>query len=558
MSPTESPDPTVVVDPAHDAAVAPWVLWTAPGSVGVEELQASWPQGVSALRSHRGPLAAVLVDRDGSTVLTTDPLGTLSLHWARNATGRIVVDTSISRIVDRPDVDDRLDLEGVAIAAMPGLRGTGGADRTAFREVRAVPPGTAVRFRPDGTWTHERYWSPELVDGPDERMSFGDCVEALREAIDAAVRRVVGDAPLGAHVSGGLDCTAVACRAQMVLAEQGRSLVAGYSWAPSEDEVPRFAGDERDLLDDVERATGVPVRRLEVRDTDWWHQRDPNRYPASTHGSERHVVQSAHDDGVEVMLSGWGGDELASFNGRGMWTPLIRRGAWRQVATEQRLQRTLRGIPESPLVAARELLSAAVRALPHPLDEGRHLLAARRQHRADLEWEAELRAFSPLVADLAAEQRRRFESVHDTRSYQEALLANGHLQHRMGAWQQVGDLFGVTYRYPLLDVGVVETALSLPWWAWRHDGWSRAAYRTAVSPWVPGSVAWNLRKVEPAFFRRPGAEPRPQEEPPADAWQSDDPDYDDVLQLARSRRRLNLRRNTAPDQRVETRPDRAL
>jgi asparagine synthase (glutamine-hydrolysing) len=556
---SDQPAPGTVVDPSPVPGGEPSVVWVAPGSSGTEDLRSAWHRGDSALRTHRGPLGAVLTDRDGAIVLATDPLGTMPLYWARNEAGAIVVDTNISRIVDRPDVDDRLDLEGVVLTSQPGLRGDQAADRTAFRAVRVVPAGSTVRFRPDGTWQTRRHWSPSGVAGPDERLTFDDCVEALRAAVDGAIRDAVAtDRHLGAHVSGGLDCTSVACRAQLLLAEQGRSLVAGYSWAPSEDDVPRFAGDERALLDDVEREAGFPVHRAPHRDTTWWFRRDPNRFPSSTHATERHIIQLASDHGVQVMLSGWGGDELASFNGRSVWTYLIRRGEWSRVLAEQRRQRSLTGTRPSVRTVAQQLLGTAVRALPHPVDQLRHPVATWRQHQADLEWEAELRSFSPLVADLAAEQRTRVAHARDPRSYQEALLGLGHLQHRIQAWHQVGSIFGLTYRYPLLDVRVVETALRMPWWAWRHDGWSRAAYRAAVAPWVPASVAWNLRKVEPAFFQRPGAEPRVIEEPPPDAWRSTDPGYDIALGLARGRRRLTSRPAWSPDQRVEARTDRAL
>jgi hypothetical protein len=58
---------------------------------------------------------------------------------------------------------------------------------------------------------------------------------------------------------------------------------------------------------------------------------------------------------------------------------------------------------------------------------------------------------------------------------------------------------GIDYRYPLLDLHVVTGALQLPWWAYRSQGWNRVACRKAVTDWVPGSVAWNILKNEPAL-----------------------------------------------------------
>jgi hypothetical protein len=43
------------------------------------------------------------------------------------------------------------------------------------------------------------------------------------------------------------------------------------------------------------------------------------------------VRQQARTQGIRVLLSGWGGDELVTFNGRGYLTDLFRRGRWWQM-----------------------------------------------------------------------------------------------------------------------------------------------------------------------------------------------------------------------------------
>ena len=149
----------------------------------------------------------------------------------------------------------------------------------------------------------EKYWFPDQLPGPDESLTLDDCAELLRERIDAAVRRLTPtDRVVGAHVSGGLDCTAVACHANHVLAESGGGLVAGYSLGPSEAHVPRFEGEERAILDDVAAQEGFPIRLVHPDESgDWYFLRDINRYPQSTHIRERWVLPMAAADGVQVM-----------------------------------------------------------------------------------------------------------------------------------------------------------------------------------------------------------------------------------------------------------------
>ena len=166
------------------------MLWIAPGSTDAAELPERWrSRGIRAIGEHHGPLGAVLVDHDGTLLVATDPLGTMPVFWARTSEGLLAVSTVIAELVDRADVDDRIDYEGVVIDSASSLRGTGAEERTRFRAVSVVPFGSAARLLPDGRSRLERIWSPEDVEPPDDRRSFGDCVELLRSEIDAAVRR---------------------------------------------------------------------------------------------------------------------------------------------------------------------------------------------------------------------------------------------------------------------------------------------------------------------------------------------------------------------------------
>ncbi len=67
----------------------------------------------------------------------------------------------------------------------------------------------------------------------------------------------------------------------------------------------------------------------------------------------------------------------------------------------------------------------------------------------------------------------------------------------------MGRLWKLEYRYPLLDLGVVEGALSLPWWAWLEGGDTRVAFRRAVASWVPQAVADRPKLEERAISEPP-------------------------------------------------------
>ena len=120
-----------------------------------------------------------------------------------------------------------------------------------------------------------------------------------------------------------------------------------------------------------------------------------------------------------------------------------------------------------------------------------------------------VRSFSPLAANVRASESQRYEGILEPARCSCTCLVLGTSNSARGGGCETGRLMGVEYRYPLLDLEVVEAALQLPWWACRRDGWDRIAFRLAVEPWVPRSVAWNTAKYEPALWFPPKTDPVP-------------------------------------------------
>lgn len=482
--------------------VRPQVLWAAPGSLFVEDVERTWIRRgcLDDLAEVAGPWAVVLWDPGRrEQVIVGDPVGVQPLYWAPVA-GALAVSSSLPAIADYPGVDDSMSVDGVLLHELR-LHLEELQNHTGLVGVQRVGWGQAVRVAADGTSRLVRYWDPRWVPGPDESLTLADCAELLRERIDAAVRRLIPatDVGVGGHVSSGIDCTTMTVRANQVLRENGRpGVIAGYSWSPNYGMVPRLPSDERDLIEAVTRQEGFPVRlRPDGDPGDWLYELDPVRYPSNTTALERHSLVQAREDGVAVMFSGWGGDELASFNGRMTLEARAAEGHLWQVWSESKARVRLRYDASGPMLQVR-----GVRSTGAFLRDGlRARYRSRRakpgeQRRSAAE---QLRTLSPTVAELYLEAPSRIAQARDGHEYQLALFTGGHMQRRTESWFHVGGVMGVSYRYPLLDLGVVQAALSLPWWAYRDQGWNRVAYRKAVADWIPAQVAWNIPKSEPSM-----------------------------------------------------------
>lgn len=527
----------------------PRVLWASPGSLFLSQLSVAWENRCSLadLAEIGGPWALVLADPSaGHTIIITDPIGVQPLYWARTSTGKFAVSSWLQSLVERPDVDSSIDYEGVLLDSTTALFSEATLHRTRFASVARLPWGSALRVRADGSTVLERYWDPGRLPGPDSSMTLSDSAELLRERIDAAVRRLTPiDTPVGGHVSGGLDCTSMSCRANQVLQESGRELVAGYSWAPSERHVARFDGDERSLLDAVRKQESLAIRTIDADGSgDWFFELNPDLYPQTTHARERFVLPQARADGVRVMLSGWGGDELASFNGRGVLRHLARTGRVRAVWNQTSKRVKLTGTPPVGFgKQARSFTATMLDASPGWIDP-RHRAERRDDRAVDAEIDAALRSVSSVAADARRTRMLTFRQASDHHEFQLALLMDGHLQRRCEGWYQTGQLFDLSYRYPLLDLGVVKAALQLPWWAFTSSGWTRTAFRMAVEPWVPSAVAWNTTKSEPSRFAPPSAAESHAEAP---TWRADDDEYRRMIHLASQVSRLRVRRVRRPE-----------
>ena len=494
-------------DPSADwpsAPGAPRVLWLAPGSLSASRLTAAWESRgeLADLASITGPWAAVLWNpRTNSYFVATDPLGVQPVFWTRGTNERIYVASWLDRLLDEDHVSVNLDYEAVLLDTGDSLMVDRQAHRTRFVGVSRVLWGRAVEFAGRSAPRTVRYWDRSHLPEADESLSPADSAQLLRECLDQAIARSVAtEDTYGAHISGGLDCSAVAVRAHQRLAERGGGLRRGYSWAPPEDKAPLTGGDERRLLDAISAATGIDIQRtFDDGRGDWFWYRDINRYPQSTHTMERLTLPSARADGVTVMLSGWGGDECASFNGRRVVNSLLRRGqlatAWRVARDRADVTTVGRG---NPHLSAMAVLLRATHA--RTFDALRHPKQHLAQRRASVRIDELLRSQWPTVAAARLEAREQFDSVRNYRDLQWYLLTDGHLQHRTAWWYQTGRLFNVQYRFPLLDLDVVRAAFHVPWRAYLNDGWSRYSFRLAVQQWLPKEVAWNATKDEPALF----------------------------------------------------------
>ena len=200
-------------------------------------------------------------------------------------------------------------------------------------------------------------------------------------------------------------------------------------------------------------------------------------------GNEDIVQRHAAALGVRVLLSGWGGDEGASFNGRGTLEFMLLRGRWWRLAVACRIG----GIGPRRLLIdhALPLIAPALMLELRRLRRGK--LLRRRRGFAEASFRRRLRPRPEPVLRYLNPRRSQLR-----------LLDFGHLSGRIEDWAAAGARRGIEYRHPLLDRRVLEFVLGLPPEQFPCDGLSRLLMRRALRTVLPPEVCWNIKKADPA------------------------------------------------------------
>ncbi|APR82148.1 Asparagine synthetase [Minicystis rosea] len=354
---------------------------------------------------------------------------------------------------------------------------------------------TGVRSLPAGHWaewdgerlTEHRYYRAE-VDVPPSSIA------ALRAELSRAVAmQLVGDVPIGATVSGGLDSSTVALLADRARVAQKAATVlhlfAYHDTLAEHDErvYQRAVLEAMQSPHEVHWVTSSPERLAAELDVYVHHQEEP--YGDASSYAEWCIARAAAEHGVKVLLGGLGGDEVfvgyAAFIGP-LMLDLVRRGDLRSAFE------LLRVAPQvsAELRGAHAARAAAYHAFPARLRNA--MTAARAARSCGLD--------TGLVRDAAVDAYRAFHphdggAVSPTNAALRGALESWCIPRFLAHSDRMGLAAGVEGRVPLLDERVIAAAWGVP--ARERVGASglKASLRAAAAHVLPREVldrAWKL------------------------------------------------------------------
>lgn len=267
--------------------------------------------GAEAWLRFNGQFAFALWDsRRQDLWLVRDPFGILPLHYADRERG-FAFASEAKALFASGYVDSQFDPTGLSeVVARWAVR----APRTVFRDVRAVPPGSALCLDASLRLKVHGYWRSSFAADPSlQKISVDDAADALQEKLSQAVRlRLRADVPVGAYLSGGLDSSVIAQLVRGVSGDKLETFAVRFS-------DPNYDETEHQRLMSAQLGTEhheVLCRDAELQDhlpDVLWHVETPllRTGPVPLFLLSGLVTQSAR----RVVLTGEGADELfAGYN----------------------------------------------------------------------------------------------------------------------------------------------------------------------------------------------------------------------------------------------------
>ena len=264
--------------------------------------------GEAAFARFNGQFAIALWDaRRERLVLARDRLGVRPLHLCEHD-GRLWFASEVKAIfAGDPTIPRAFDPVGLAETF---TFWSTVAPRTAWADVSELEPGHVRVISRDGT-TDRAYWAPRYPSpgSPPYAGTIEDATREVRSLLADAVRLRIerADVAVGSYLSGGLDSSLIAALGHGVKGERFKTFSIRFEDAEF-DETPyqramveRIGSEHHELV----------VRRRAIADV----------FPDVVDHAERPILRTApapmyllselvHDEGIKVVLTGEGADEM--------------------------------------------------------------------------------------------------------------------------------------------------------------------------------------------------------------------------------------------------------
>lgn len=452
--------------------------------------------GESALPKFIGDFAIALWDiQNRKLLLARDHTGKRTLYYHLGS-GFAAFATTYPALLALPGVPKKIDEMGVAQIIIANFFWQ---ENTPYEGIQRVPSASSAVFDANGRRI-TRYWNFD-AKRQIRFSSDGEYAEAAREMLDKAIAgRLRTNGRVAAHISGGLDSSAIAASIALLLAPE--RLLTVTVIPPAEIQLPRVKGcyhDETPYIKDIAAMHPNMDTVFIVPRGPHWVETDPTAYfnagglPSTNitnMGWFLPLREYVAEAGITEILSGIGGNFFWSWDGCRSLTDMFRHGQWIRLARELFMYQY--GEPGWKTKAA-----FLYHHILHPIMPNILGGIYRRIKKQEQDVLARSCAINPAFAREINMLDRSRSSGWDPNTVGPLSSRDMRLQ-LLNPFENTNDLiaagratFGVQQIFPLTDVRLIEFTLAIPDDQFFRDGISRRLPRMAMAGRLPPSVLQN-------------------------------------------------------------------
>lgn len=461
--------------------------------------------GCKLLQYLNGVFAFAIYDeKQRSLFIARDGLGVKPLYLAETPSGVLFCSELKGMLASRA-IDRTIDMQTVnahlAYIWSP-------SPLTMFKGIRKLPPGTACLIE-NGRLVKQWQWYNLPYNGSRLSMSAAETATALAGHVEEAVRRqLVADVPVGAFLSGGLDSSAIVAMMRRLMPA---APIRCYSIGFNDDEDVEGCPADLPFAEKVARHLNVDLKTIRVSSEELieklseliWFLDEPQADPAPVNAM--FIARQAQADGIKVLLSGAGGDDI--FTGYRRHLALKTESLWSWLP---RPVRTLAG-----KLAARhtDIRNPWCRRLVKVLSNAH--LSPQNRLLAYYQWSSNSvrqNLFSPehrkeaFSEDVSAHLTRGLSTIPDEKDpVNQMLFIDSRYflpDHNLNYTDKTCMRYGVEARVPLLDPDLVEFASRIPTSLKQTFTTGKAIFKKAMEPYLPHEVIYRPKTAFGAPLRK--------------------------------------------------------
>ncbi len=358
-------------------------------------------------------------------------------------------------------------------------------DKTIYNEIKKMPPAYTLELKGNNIYL-ERYW--ELL--PQKELTLPDDVIIMqfkKLVFDSVKKRINSKDNIGAELSGGIDSSVITS-----IASTKTNVTTFSHILPDEFVVKSFSfKDEREFINQVCDYSKIENKHFITSETSGVFDAINKHVSDFNHISQQNfsvfsdqLYLKANHEGISVLLSGFGGDEVITSKSGDYLGELATKGKWKELKTDLTQRRLTRS----------QYFNSLLRYfLKYKLSIVYQLITLYKPKKKW--WKIKLN-FLALNKEFAKKMKinkryYKYYSQINSNSFQQRnieRITHSHVAQRLEYCNTSARKYGIEYRYPFLDKQLIEYYLSMPTRLKARNGIKRYAIREAMKGDLPESI----------------------------------------------------------------------